>query len=199
MRKLSFSLSAFVLALIAAGSAQAVPLSFLLGDNSITAGDKRFYDWTVSWEGSDDALAPNYALIDVTALDDGGLKPGPGININAGEQMTVGGDGIYTYSNLTLGFWVEVLDPRYWIVDNSLTFGDPASVLQWTVDADNDLGIYVMEWVHSLAGEILAMKEIEFSVLNDVDTRDWSDVASFDPQQVVRVEKSILGLVCERQ
>ncbi len=177
---------------LAAGGAQAIPMSDLLAGGEIVAGDKRFYGWTANWLGSATALLPNYGLIDVTALLDGGLKPGPGINIDAGGQMTVQGDGSYAYSDLRLGFFVEVLDPQLWIDDNSLTFGSPPSVLTWVGDGSNDLGIYVQEWVYSLTNDLLAEKEIEFSILDDMQTRNWPDVASFDPQKVVRVEKNIL-------
>ena len=86
------SLGILTLTLAALGTAQAIPLSTLLNEGSIIAGDKLFDQWELinvqtplgsylGWTGSDNALQPNYALIEVTPLDNGGDDPGPGINI----------------------------------------------------------------------------------------------------------------------
>jgi len=188
MKKL---LLALALSLAAAG-AQAVPLSTLLGGGTITAGDKLFDQWALTYElTSGQVNAANTALIDVTSLADGGDDPGPGININFADQMTVGGDGTYAFHDLTLAFRVSTLGSKK-IKDNSLTFGNPPSGLTWVLDNSNDLGMYVRETVKDALGNELADKSIEFSILDDVETRDFPDSAQFAYQDEIFVVKNFL-------
>jgi hypothetical protein len=192
MKKPLHYLGAAALALAITGNVQAVSMTDLLDGGSITAGDKLLDQWTlIDWWGSDPALEPNTDGIDVTALADGGNDPGPGINIDFGDQMTVTGDGIYAFSDLTFGFRVSTLGGP--IKDNTLDFGiDPGSSLLFEPDGFNDLGIAVQEWVYDIAGNLLAEKYIEASVLDDVLTALYPDSAQFAPQDEIFVEKNIL-------
>lgn len=183
---------------LAAGSAQAVLLSDLLpstnnpNGGSITAGDKLFDQWELIFtDSSDPNRVWDMSQIDITPLHDGGDDPGPGINIDLGNQMTVAGDGsgLVAYHDLTLGFRVSTLGDKL-IKDNSLTFGNPASLLTYSPDGDNDLGMAVVEWVHDALGNELADKYIEFSLLDDVLTRDYPDSAAFSPQAEIFVTKN---------
>ena len=189
---------------VAAGGAQAVntvPGAISLYDliyddpnnvTSITAGDKVFSQWKQTFFGASD---PQGAIqlnnIFVTPLSDGGDNPGPGINIDFTDQMTVTGDGVYAYRDFTIEFNVSTIGSKQ-IKDNLLDFGNPPSVLTWTVDGLNDLGIAVEEWVYDLQGNELAHKFIEFSVLDDVETRNWPHSAAFAPQDEIRVKKNFL-------
>jgi hypothetical protein len=191
MNRLILSASALALTL-AAGSAQAVPLSDLLAGGSITAGDKVFDGWELIFADSSDSLFTfNYDNIDVTALNDGGDDPGPGINIDFGDQMTVTGDGIYAYRDLTLGFHVSTLGDKL-IKDNSLTFGSPPTSLSTPDGTGEDLGVFVEEWVYDGLDNVLAEKSIEFSLLDGVLTANTLDSAAFAPQDEIWVEKNFL-------
>jgi hypothetical protein len=93
------------------------------------------------------------------------------------------------FRDYTIGFRVSTLGSKQ-IKDNSLTFSNPVSVLTWLLDGSSDLGMTVEEWVFDVQGIELAHKRIEFSVLNDVQTRDWPDWAAFAPQDEIRVMKN---------
>ena len=193
MKSLMRNLTALALVLASAGAAHAIPLSSLLGGASITAGDKVFDQWSQTFFGSSDpgAIGLDPTKIVVTPLSDGGDNPGPGLNIDFGDQMTVTGDNVYAYRDFTVQFHVSTTGSKQ-IKDNSLTFGDPASTLSWTADGGNDLGMAVEEWVYDVHGNELAHKFIEFSVLNDVQTSDWPDSAAFAPQDEIWVKKNFL-------
>ncbi|OZG72242.1 hypothetical protein BTA51_15985 [Hahella sp. CCB-MM4] len=105
----------------ATSSAQAVLLTDLLGGESITAGDKLFDQWEIIFSDSSDGRVYDTDNIDVTALNDGGLDPGPGLryDISNGE-LGIEGDGFYSYLDFQIGFRVTVLDPELRIKDNSL-------------------------------------------------------------------------------
>lgn len=180
-----------ILALVLAAAvngAQAIPLTDLFQQGgSITAGDKLFSDWSaLSFASSNGALDPS--AINVTPLHDGADNPGPGLNFDFGNQMTIQGNGSMAFRDYTIGFRVSTLGNKQ-IKDNSLTFGDPVSVLTWLLDGSSDLGMTVEEWVFDVQDIELAHKRIEFSVLNDVQTRDWPDWAAFAPQDEIRVMK----------
>jgi len=192
MNRVTMGLLVMVLLFGVTGGVQSapIPLSDLLNGQSLTADDKLFDQWQAEWWGSDDLLAPDYSAIQVNPLEDGGLDPGPGIGIDFGDEMRVTGDDWYAYSDLTLSFRVSVLDSDLLIHDNLLDF-DGVS-LNYEMDAFNDLGVYVAEWVYDAAGALLAEKEIEFSVLDDEFTSVHPDTAEFLPQSEVFVEKNIL-------
>jgi hypothetical protein len=89
---------------VAAGGAQAIPLSELLRPGgSITAGDKLFDNWSVIFQDSSTAgRVVNTTNIDVSALNDGGLNPGPGLKFDIlNSEFSVTGDGLYAYLDFT--------------------------------------------------------------------------------------------------
>jgi hypothetical protein len=191
--KLAKTLGAVLLTLCAASSVQAVPLSDLLDDGSLTAADKLFDQWVVTFNGaSDPEFNFDYSLIDVTALNDGGFDPGPGINIDFGSQMGVSGDGIYAYKDLTIGFHVSTFGDEL-IKDNSLDLGSPISFLTTSnEDGFVDTGAAVEEWVTDASGAQLAHKFIEFSNLDGQLTSNFPDHAEFLPQDEIFVKKNFL-------
>ncbi len=197
--KLTRTLTALMLALAAAGSAQAIPLSTLINGGSITAGDKLFDNWSlVNYVASDANRTFNAANIEVTALTDGGMAPGPGLqfSISSGE-LNVSGDGVYAFVDLMFGFRASVLDPTLKIKDNSLGYTPGGGFLTWTVDPDYDLGSYIKETIGSSAGLAdLGIKNIEFSQLNVANDQSSvakiSDTAAFSPQSEIWVTKNIL-------
>ena len=190
--KLITPISILLLSLYSINSAEAALLSDLLSGSSVTAADKLFDQWAVTFQSSSDGSVPSYAGINVNPLNDGGLHPGPGINIDFGNQMSVTGDGIFAFTDLTLDFHVSSLGP-YLIEDNSLNFGLPSlSSLTWNSDQSNDLGMAVEEWVTDISGNELAHKYIEFSVLDDIQNSLLSDWAQFAPQKEIFVKKNFL-------
>ncbi|HOO21779.1 MAG TPA: PEP-CTERM sorting domain-containing protein [Kiritimatiellia bacterium] len=159
---------------------------------SITAGDKLFDSWEVTFtDASAEGATWDFGDIDITALDDGGDDPGPGLMIDMGGQMTVTGDGIYAYRDIAISFHVSTIGDKK-IKDNLLNFGNPASFLSFLADDLNDLGMAVVEKVYDAAGNMLADKYIEFSLLDGVETRDFPDSAAFAPQDEIWVTKNFL-------
>ncbi len=190
--KLAKTLSALLLTFCAANSAQAVPLSDLIGGQSLTAADKVFDQWVVTFhDASDPGFNFDYSQIDVTALNDGGNDPGPGININFGDQMGVTGDDIFAYKDLTIAFHVAALGDNL-IEDNTLTFGSPTSTLNTTNSSFVDTGAAVEEWVTDASGAQLAHEYIEFSALDGQVTNNYPDHATFDPKTGIFVKKNFI-------
>jgi PEP-CTERM motif len=186
MRKLLFTLAL----LLTGAGVQAIPLSALLQGDSITAGDKLFDSWSVIFEDKSDGAAVNTGNIDVSALIDGGLNPGPGLQFNVlNNEFRVNGDGIYAYLDFQFGFRVTVLDPNLRITDNTLRETGGSSV---TNAGDN--GMYIRESVGTAPGLAdLGIKNIEFSWLDGPGlTADLVDTAVFAPQSSVWVTKNIL-------
>jgi len=186
---------ALVLALVASGSAQAIPLTDLFNGGSITAGDKVFDQWTSIFQGTSDGHIVNTNNIDVTALNDGGMNPGPGLSFSIlNNEFSVTGDGIYAYTDFTFGFHVSTLG-NLKIKDNSLNL--VGGVLSGMT---SDLGFYILEDVGTSAGASnLGTKNVEFSWLDDPNnpgnplfTSNFSDSASFTPQDEIFVTKNIL-------
>jgi hypothetical protein len=195
------SLSILLLALLAAGSAQATLLSDLLTPGgSIAAGDKLFDNWTlIDYTASDSTRTFNAGDIDVTALNDGGLNPGPGLNFSVSNNaLTVTGDGIYGFVDLMFGFRVTVLDPALMITDNSLKYTIGGGVNSWQADGDYALGSYIRESVGTTAGgDNLGVTDVEFSETANTggsssSVSTLSGSASFAPQSSVWVTKNIL-------
>lgn len=197
MNRLMASAGALVLAL-AAGGAQAVPLSDLLAGASIAAGDKVFDQWRVIFEDySDPARFVDASNIEVTALNDGGNDPGPGLAfaISNGE-MDVTGDDIYAYIDYMFGFHVTSLGAP--IKDNSL------ALTNGSVMGAGDNGFFIQELVGtdptSVENPLLAdlgIKEVEFSWLDPSLggpglISNLTDSADFPPQQEIWVSKNIL-------
>jgi hypothetical protein len=177
------------------GGANATPLSNLLNGGSITAGDKLFDNWSLGFYDSSDGRTFNAANIDVTALNDGGLNPGPGLifSVSNGE-LSVNGDGIYAFVDLMFGFRASVTDPAFLIKDNSL--GSLNAFVASTADLNdgsNDNGNYINEKIGTAAGlSDLGINEVEFSILDSVTTSNVTDSVVFAPQREVWVTKNIL-------
>lgn len=182
-------LSALAIALGSAGGSQAALLSDLLVPGAtITAGDKVFSSWSLGAFESGDGRTFNAANIDVTALNDGGLNPGPGLAFSVlNGQFSVTGDNIFNY--LTLDFGFRVTAPAgLSIKDVSLAFAAGSSV---TNAGDN--GMTVTETVGTMAGgSDLGAADIEFSYLDPAGlTENLTDGAVFAGQSSVWVTKSI--------
>lgn len=191
------TLLALALAL-AAGGAQAIPLSDLLAGGTITANDKLFDQWTLLYfDSSDPARVFNGANIEVDALTDGGLDPGPGLRFTVWyNELTISGNDIYAYIDLMFGFRVSVLDPKLRIKDNSLD--DFFAVYGYspgqTGDGPLDAGSYIRETIGTAQWlDDLGVKDVQFSFADGVGRiSDLSDRADFAPQSVVYVTKNIL-------
>jgi len=190
MRKLLLTLGAVALVAVAAGSAQAISLTALLGGGSIQVNDKLFDDWQVLFEDTSDFHAVNTDNIDVTGLPSMGLDPGPGLQFDIlNGEFTVTGDDLFAYVDFQFGFHVSVLDPLYKIKDASLSQGAGLSYLE---DGFNDNGSYILESVGTAAGLAdLGLMSTEFSLLDDVITSVASDSVNFDPQSELWVTKNI--------
>lgn len=189
-------LAALLLALAASGSAQAIPLSDLLNGGSITAGDKLFDRWSLIGKGydSNDGSTFTAANIDVTALNDGGLNPGPGLKFSVlNSQLTVSGNDIYAYRDLYFGFRASVLAPGFGINGNLLKFENGGAVLSWMTDGSNDNGVFIVETLGSGEGlSDLGITDVEFSSLDNVQTSTVDDSVAFAAQSEVWVTKNIL-------
>jgi hypothetical protein len=195
MKNLIRVLSVLMLAFIATVSAHATPLSDLLNGGSVIAGDKRFDNWQVINYTASDGRSFNAANIGVTALNDGGLDPGPGLHFSvSNNELSVGGDGIYALVDLMFGFRVSVLDPTLKIKDNSLSYSPGGASLSWTVDDSFDLGTYIRETTGTASGlEDLGATNIEFSNSDFASlTSEVADSVAFAPQSELWVTKNIL-------
>jgi hypothetical protein len=200
-KRLLLTLGTVVLAIIT-GGAQATLLSDLLNGGSITAGDKVFDMWFVNPVAvSDPALEVDPANIDVTALNDGGLDPGPGLSFSISNgAFDVTGDGIYAFIDYLIGFRVTAPTGLN-IKDNSLAITD-ASV---TNSGDN--GITIQEFVGTVKSKVdvpgdisvpdLSVTDAEFSWLDPTLfggpglISNLTDSASFAPQSQIWVSKDI--------
>jgi len=195
MKKLHSILGLLLLAF--AGSAQAISMADLLNGGSITAGDKTFDQWQLIFEDySDPALTVDPANIEVTALNDGGLDPGPGLHFSASAgALDVTGDGIYAYIDYMFGFRVTA-GSGYLIKDNSL------EITNGFVTNSGDNGMFIQEFVGTdsslvdVPGDVslpdLAIKDVEFSWLDPGPAYfDLTDSASFDPMSQIWVSKDI--------
>ena len=180
---------------VAAGCAQAIPLSELLQPGgSITAGDKVFDNWSVIFQDSSTpGRVVNTGNIDVSALNDGGLNPGPGLKFEIlNNEFQVTGDDLYAYLDFMFGFKVTVQDPNLSIKDNSLQMGLAA------VSSFGDNGAFIRETIGTAVGlDDLGIKEVEFSYLDPQLggpglISNTSDTADFKPQKEIWVTKNIL-------
>jgi hypothetical protein len=199
-KRLLQTLGTVTLAIIT-GGAQATLLSDLLNGASITAGDKVFDMWFVDPVAvSDPALEVDPANIDVTALNDGGLDPGPGLHFSISNgAFDVTGDGIYAFIDYLIGFRVTAPTGLN-IKDNSLAITDAF------VTNSGDNGITIQEFVGTdkskvdVPGDItvpdLSVTDVEFSWLDPTFggpglISDLTDSASFAPQSQIWVSKDI--------
>ncbi|MBN8450789.1 MAG: PEP-CTERM sorting domain-containing protein [Candidatus Accumulibacter sp.] len=179
---------------VAAGGAQAVDtqttLTALLNGGTITAGDKLFSDWSrIFFDSSDPARTLNTDNVEVSALNDGGLNPGPGLKFNIlNNEFSVTGNDLYAYLDFTFGFKVSVLDPNLRVKDNSLQM-DSALLTNF-----GDNGSFILETIGTAAGlDDLGTKDVEFSYLEGSGiTQRTNDSADFPPQSEIWVTKNIL-------
>ena len=200
MRKVIAIVGVMVLMLATAGASHAVLLSDLLNGGSITAGDKLFDNWALNYyDTSDPTRGFNAANIDVTALTDGGLNPGPGLSFSvSNSELTVTGDGIYAYIDLMFGYRVSVLDPTLKIKDNTLEYAIGGAYWSVALDGSYDVGSYIREDIGSMPWQDnFGSKNIEFSTMDDPllggsSTSKTTDWASFAPQSDIWVTKNIL-------
>ena len=176
----------------AAASAQAVPMTDLLGGASITAGDKLFDQWTMVFQGSSNGRAFNHGNFAVSALNDGGLNPGPGLLFEiANSEFSVTGDNLFAYIDFQFSFRVTTLDPSLRIIGNSIE--DLVASLPSLADGLNDNGVYIREWIGTAAGlNDLGTMEVGLSLLDDALTSDLSDSTSFAARSEIWVTKNIL-------
>jgi hypothetical protein len=173
---------------LATMSAQAIPLSDLLNGASITAGDKLFDQFAFKFSGSSDAAFDiNPANIEVTALNDGGNDPGPGLAFSAAPG-TIGviGDGIFAYTDFTFGFRVSSLSG---MLIKDVSMGGFNGTLD--LPTAEELVATIIEKVFDAAGNLLAQIQVEESIVNGVETYTGSDSAIFAPQGQIFVEKNI--------
>jgi hypothetical protein len=185
-------LTALMLALTAAGSAHAVLLTDLLvAGQSITAGDKVFDNWQVFFQDKSDGTSVNTNNIDVTALNDGGMDPGPGLRFEIlNGEFNVTGDGIFAYLDFQFGFRASTLNNNK-IKDNSLRLD--LAIITSLVDPSNDNGSFILESIGTASGlSDLGSKQVEFSLLDGALTSILSDSAAFLPQDEIWVTKNIL-------
>lgn len=184
-------LAAIALALpVQAQVANTSSLADLLNGGSITARDKLFDEWRFSFTSSDENRGFNAGNITVTELADGDNSPGPGLRFDVlNGELTVTGDGVYAYVDLTLSFRVSVLSGANMLIkDNSLR------LTAGSVTNSGDNGFYIHESIGtSEDGSDLGVKGVEFSWLDGPGLIvELTDSAEFQPQTEIWVTKNIL-------
>lgn len=182
-------LKALVLSLALSGAAHATPLSDLLNGGSISAGDKLFDRWSLSFYDSSDGRNFDPTKVNVTALNDGGDDPGPGLRFDVlNGELSITGDDIFAYIDLQFGFRASVLPGAgKQIKDNSLLLTDGV------VTNSGDNGMFVQESIGTSAGAVdLGIKRVQFSFLDPDLIADQNASATFDPHNEIWVTKNIL-------
>lgn len=189
MKRFMNVLFAMLITFCIAGGAHAIPLSDLFNGGSISAGDKLFDNWSLtSYTASDPARSFNAANINVTALNDGGMNPGPGLNFSVlNNELSVSGDGVYAFIDLMFGF--RVLPSAGNLINGaSLSFGFAALS---NPNGLQDLGDYIHEDIGKTPGAFdLATMAAEFSYPSS--TAGLNDSAGFAGNPEVYVTKNIL-------
>lgn len=189
MKRLMNLLSALLITIFTAGGAQAIPLSDLFKGASITAGDKLFDNWSLgSYTASDPARSFIAANINVTALNDGGMDPGPGLRFSVSNgELNVSGDGVYGFVDLMFGF--RVLPSAGNLINGaSLSLGN---AVLYNPNGLQDLGDYIHEDIGTTPGASdLATMAAEFSYPSS--TAGINDSAGFAGNPEVYVTKNIL-------
>ena len=190
MKKLMLSL----MLIFCSVNAQAILLTDLLNGGSIIAGDKEFDDWDVLFSGSSDFRLFDTDNIDVTALNDGGLEPGPGLRYDISNGMfDLEGDGVFAFLDFQFSFSVSVLDPLLQLKDNSLILND--------YDLFNSIdlsSVFIEEFVYADDRVTqLGNKNVEASELSDgiggfTSTEKLQDSAVFAAQDSIWVTTNIL-------
>lgn len=173
---------------LAAGSAQAIPLSDLLAGGSITAGDMLFDQWSLIFSGASD---PGFEVdpdnIDVAALHDGGDDPGPGLRFTM-PSGTVGviGDGVFAYTDFTFGFRVSSLSGK---LIKDVSMGDFFGTLDLPVG--EDLYAIVLETIKDRNDIVLGQISVTESIQDYAEEYKGSDALVFAPQSELFIEKNI--------
>ncbi len=183
------AVSGFAMSICVAMSAHAIPLSDLLAGGSIDAGDKRFDQWTFKFaEASDNVYLIDPSKIDVSALNDGGDKPGPGLLFTF-EPRTAGvvGDGVFAFTDYSFGFRVSSLVGKKIV---GVSMGDFFGELDF-LDGE-DLLATVIEFVRDRDGNLLAQIDVTESILEGVEDYKGFDAATFAPQDEIFVVKNML-------
>jgi hypothetical protein len=176
---------ALVLGLASAG-VSAVPLSDLLAGGSITAGDKLFDQFQEFFtDASDPAFDVDPSLIDVTALDDGGDDPGPGLLFSIIDGIGVTGDGIFAYTDYSFGFRVSATGGKL-IKDASMEFDG-----FFEYSTGEDLLATIVEEILDANGDTIGGLQVEAGVLAGVEEVMASDTTDFAPQSQIYVVKNI--------
>ena len=175
---------------------QAILLTDLLNGQTITAGDKLFDQWEVLFEDTSDGHLIDTDNIEVTALHDGGLDPGPGLHFEIlNDEFMVEGDDFWSYIDFMFGFRVTVLDPNLLIKDNSLyltgaTLINPSSLTSVFIHEEIYEDGSLNNWIDD--------KDVEFSRIYDLQgnlesqTTKTFDAVEFDPRRSIYVTKNIL-------
>lgn len=194
MKRILQTVSVLAFVLISVGNAQAIPLVTLLAGGSITAGDKLFDKWSlIQFISSDPSRTFNAGNIDVTALNDGNLNPGPGLQFTVNnKEMSVTGDGVFNFIDLAFGFHVSA-SPGFRIKDNSLNLDGTLSTT--SANGFEDLGMTIQEWVgNALVTDPATPGFIssEVSALNGVNTTTGLASSIFAPRADLFVTKDIL-------
>ena len=169
---------------------QAALLTDLINGQSIIAGDKLFDQWSILYEDSSDFRTINTDNIIVTALNDGGLNPGPGLKFDIlNDEFLVEGDNIYAYLDYMFGFRATVLAPELLIKDNSLYLTDAALISPTTLAS-----VFIEESIYTDSTEtmLLGLKDVEYSSVFGTVTNKAFDSADFSPLSSVYVTKNIL-------
>lgn len=176
-------------------NAQATLLTGLLNGGSITAGDKLFDDWQVLFTENSEFRDINTDNIDVSALNDGGLEPGSGLQFNIlNDEFKLDGDGFFAFIDFMFGFRVTVLDPGLRIKDNSLSLTGAA-----LGDTSSITSVFIEERIYTngTQADLLGVKDVEFSSVSDLQgninqiTKTFDSV-SFAPRDSIYVTKNIL-------
>lgn len=151
---------------------------------AIQVDDKLFSDWALE-PTNPFSVVPDFSLVEVVGLDDGGLDPGPGLLFNGNGELSVAVDpntGDSQFLELAFNFQVTVLGPALSIVDNSL------SILDFTVAGDG--AITIDEAVFGAGLINLGNKHVE--VHGEFPGTDiLFDAIEFPPQQTLLIEKTI--------
>lgn len=181
-----------IASLLVSMGAWATPLTALLNGGTIIAGDKLFDQWEIFFEDASSGIVVNTDDIEVTALIDGGLDPGPGLHFEVSNgALSATGDGIYAYLDFMFGFRASVIDPDSGlrIKDNSLTLVD--------YELDNPLFLtstFIEEKIYSDAGhnDIIGTKEVFAWDDGFGEVSQLADSADFNPASEIWVTKNIL-------
>ncbi len=177
-------LSVLVLALAAAG-AQAIPMSDLLGGQTLTVNDKVFADWEVTFldMSNPNQAEPDYSLIEVTGLDNDPNNPGIRFELN-GQLDVTGVDQD--------GDWVD------WTFNFSVATANGAALIK---DVSMDLTGVAFEGDEGMVGIVETVTDMNDALLADIDVLSdnagWEedklqDGANFATQSKIFVEKNVL-------